>query len=91
MTVQVVALLIFIGLQAADIWTTQKALKMGKREMNPLLAKLFEYADPVGVMVAVKLAGVWALWWVDNHLITLAACMVYVIVINNNLDAIEKK
>lgn len=89
--IETVALLIFIGLQAADIWTTQKALKMGKREMNPLLAKLFEYADPVGVMVIVKLAGVWALWWLDNHLITLAACMVYVIVINNNLNAIEKK
>ena len=89
--IEAVALIIFIGLQAADIWTTQKALKMGKREMNPLLAKLFEYADPVGVMVIVKLAGVWALWWLDNHLITLAACMVYVIVINNNLDAIEKK
>lgn len=89
--IETVALLIFIGLQAADIWTTQKALKMGKREMNPLLAKLFEYADPVSVMVIVKLAGVWALWWLDNHLITLVACLIYIAVINNNLDVIEKK
>ena len=36
-----VFLVIFVVLQGLDIWTTDKALKMGKREANPFLAYLF--------------------------------------------------
>jgi hypothetical protein len=91
MTGQTVFLLIFVVFQVLDIWTTLKALEMGKREMNPVLAKLFERYDPLPVMVVIKLAGVWALWWVDMYFLTGLMCAMYLWVINNNLDVIQGK
>ena len=84
-------LFIFIALQALDIWTTLKALKLGGREVNPVLAKAFNYADPLAVMVAVKLAGVWALWYVDLYVLTGIMCAVYLWVVDNNLRVIKKR
>ena len=74
MTLNVAFLFIFIALQALDIWTTLKALKLGGREVNPVLAKAFNYADPLAVMVVIKLAGVWALWWLDMYVLTGIKC-----------------
>ena len=91
MTAQLVFLLIFCVLQVLDIWTTLTALKQGGREMNPILAKAFEYADPLAVMVVIKLAGVWALWYVDMYILTGLMCAVYLWVVNNNLDVIQGK
>ena len=89
MTAQLVFLLIFCVLQVLDIWTTLTALKQGGREMNPILAKAFEYADPLAVMVVIKLAGVWALWYVDMYILTGLMCAMYLWVVNNNLDVIQ--
>ena len=83
-------LFIFIALQALDIATTLKALKLGGREVNPVLAKLFEKFDPLATMVAVKLAGVWALWWLDNYFITGLLCAVYLYVVDRNLAVVKK-
>ena len=83
-------LFIFIALQALDIWTTLKALKLGGREVNPVLAKAFNYADPLAVMVVTKLAGVWALWWLDNYFITGLLCAVYLWVVDRNLAVVKK-
>jgi hypothetical protein len=88
--VNLVFLAIFIVLQIADIWTTLTALKLGGREVNPVLAKLFNYADPLPVMVGVKLVGVWALWWLDNYWITGLLCALYLYVVDRNLGVIEK-
>jgi hypothetical protein len=82
-------LFIFIGLQAADIWSTLTALKLGGREVNPILAKLFERFDPLATMVAVKLLGVWALWYLDNYWITGLMCALYLYVVDRNLGVIE--
>ena len=84
-------LVIFAVLQVLDIWTTLKALKLGGREVNPVLAKAFNYADPLAVMVAVKLAGVWALWYVDLYVLTGIMCAVYLWVVDNNLRVIKKR
>jgi len=84
-------LFIFIALQVLDIWTTLKALKLGGREVNPVLAKLFEKFDPLATMVAVKLAGVWALWYVDLYVLTGIMCAVYLWVVDNNLRVIKKR
>jgi hypothetical protein len=59
--------------------------------VNPVLAKAFNYADPLAVMVVVKLAGVWALWYLDNYFITGLLCAVYLLVVDNNLRVIKKK
>ncbi len=89
MTGQTLFLAIFVVLQVLDIWTTLVALKRGHREMNPVLAKAFEYAEPLVVMVVIKLAGVWALWWVDMYWLTGLMCAMYLWVVNNNLDVIQ--
>jgi hypothetical protein len=90
MTLNVAFLLIFIALQALDIWTTLKALKLGGREVNPVLAKAFNYADPLAVMVVIKLAGVWALWWLDMYVLTGIMCAVYLYVVDQNLAVVKK-
>jgi len=91
MTAQVVFLFIFCVLQVLDVWTTLVALKMGCREMNPVLAKAFTYADPLAVLVAIKVVGIWALWWADMYVITGLLCAMYLFVVSNNLDVIESK
>lgn len=77
-------LILFCLLQAADIYTTVRVLEQGGRELNPLLAALFRRFDPLTVMVIVKLAGVWVLWWIDVWQITLAGCVVFAWVVIHN-------
>ena len=84
-------LVLFCLLQAADVYTTLTVLKQGGRELNPVLAKLFEKADPLAVMVGVKLIGVWALWWVNLAWLTFAACLGYVGVVAFNLRSMLRK
>jgi len=83
-------LALFCLLQAADVYTTLTVLKQGGRELNPILAKLFTRFDPLAVMVGIKLAGVWALWYVNLWWLTLAACCVYAYVVNRNYWEIKK-
>ena len=84
-------LLLFIALQIADIWTTDKALALGKREANPLLNWLFQRFDHIGVMVVMKVAATWLLWYADLYLITAGVCALYVWVVVNNWKVIEGK
>jgi hypothetical protein len=86
-----VFLVIFVVLQVADVWTTHKALKMGKREANPLLNWLFQRFDPVGTMVVMKVAATWLLWYADLYLVTAACCALYVWVVVNNWQVLEGK
>jgi hypothetical protein len=83
-------LIVFALLQIGDIYTTHRVLKQGGRELNPVLAKLFEKADPLVVMVTLKLAAVWALWYVNVYWITALACAVYLYVVVNNYYEIKK-
>ena len=83
-------LIIFCLLQAADVYTTIKVLEQGGRELNPILAKLFTRFDPLAVMVGIKLAGVWALWYVNSWMLTLAACVVYAYVVNQNYGVMTR-
>jgi hypothetical protein len=83
-------LILFCLLQAADVYTTLTVLKQGGRELNPVLAKLFVKFDPLAVMVTLKLLAVWALWYVNSWMLTLAACVVYAYVVNRNYWEIKK-
>jgi len=83
-------LILFCLLQAADVYTTLTVLKQGGRELNPILAKLFTRFDPLAVMVGIKLAGVWALWYVNLWWLTLAACCVYAYVVNQNFGVMTR-
>ena len=82
-------LIIFIGLQIADIWSTDKALRLGKREANPLLNWLFQRFDPIGVMVAMKLVAAWLLWYADVYVVTGLLCAFYLWVVDNNIRVIR--
>lgn len=83
-------LVIFAVLQVLDIWTTLTALKKGAREVNPVLARLFVHAEPLVVMVVIKLVSIWALWWADMYVITGLACAAYLWVVDNNLRVIQR-
>ena len=83
-------LILFVLLQAADVYTTLTVLKQGGRELNPVLAKLFAKFDPLSVLVITKLLGVWALWWVNLAWLTFAACLVYAYVVVRNYLEIKK-
>ena len=83
-------LILYVLLQAADVYTTLTVLKQGGRELNPILAKLFTRFDPLAVMVGIKLVGVWALWWVNSWMLTLAACVVYAFVVNQNYGVMTR-
>ena len=83
-------LILFALLQAADVYTTLTVLKQGGRELNPVLSKLFAKFDPLAVMVGIKLAGVWALWYVNLWWLTLAACCVYAYVVNQNFGVMTR-
>jgi hypothetical protein len=83
-------LILYVLLQAADVYTTLTVLKQGGRELNPVLAKLFAKFDPLAVMVSVKLVGVWALWYVNSWMLTLAACVVYAFVVNQNYGVMTR-
>ena len=82
-------LILFIALQIADIWTTDRALKLGKREANPLLNWLFQRFDPVGVMVVMKVAAAWLLWYADVYVVTGLLCAFYLWVVDNNIRVIQ--
>ena len=83
-------LIMFCLLQAADVYTTIKVLEQGGRELNPVLAKLFAKFDPLAVMVGIKLVGVWALWWVNSWMLTLAAVVVYAYVVTQNYGVMTR-
>ena len=82
-------LAIYVALQVADVWTTDKALKMGKREANPFLAYLFTRFPPVPTMVVVKAVAVVALWYAAFWPLTAVLCVLYVWVVGNNLQVIR--
>lgn len=86
-----VLIILYVILQAADIHTTSVGLSAGKREANPLLAKLFEFVEPVAAMVLVKLLGIFALWFVDIWQLTAVACAVYAWVVAHNFKVIRGK
>ena len=86
-----VFLVIFVVLQGLDIWTTDKALKMGKREANPFLAYLFTRFPPVPTMVVVKAVAVVALWYAAFWPLTALVCFMYLFVVDNNWRIIQDK
>ena len=83
-------LILYVLLQAADVYTTLTVLKQGGRELNPMLAKLFAKFDPLAVMVGIKLVGVWALWYVNSWMLTISACVVYAYVVNQNYGVMTR-
>ena len=82
-------LILFIVLQGFDMYTTIVALHQGAKEVNPVLAWLFERFPPLPVMVVVKALGVAALVWADSFYLNIVLCAVYAWVVINNWKVIK--
>ena len=86
-----VFLALFLLLNAADIYTTDKALNMkGRREANPLLNFLFKKFPRIPTMIVIKAPGCIGLWYVDNAILTGLCCIIYVAVVGNNLSNLRR-
>ena len=54
-------------LQAADVYTTLRALKLGGREANPLIKRLMDAIGVKEALLLVKIVALIPLWvWVDR-------------------------
>lgn len=84
-------------LQALDVYTTNRALAIGARELNPVLAWLFARAGVLPVLITMKLvllALVGAVWrWCPEPRLTIAsliaACAAYTLVAVHNFQQLE--
>lgn len=83
----------FAVLQVVDVVLTIKALKLGGREVNPLLRKAFEKYDVLPTLVSVKavmLGVVWLLLPVLPQWLMLLFVAVYLWVAQNNYGVVKK-
>lgn len=85
-----ISALILALLQVADAVTTLKVLALGGREMNPVMAKLFDRfgAKPVLVLKAAAVSAV-GLWLTDYPAVIGLVIAFYVVVVANNLIALK--
>ncbi len=86
-------LALFILLQYADGWTTYRILKRDGRELNPVLAKLFDQFGVFPSLIVIKgtcaAAGVWL--YVDQQMeILLLLSAIYAWVVGHNFRQIYK-
>ncbi len=84
--------IIFVALQSADIWTTHRALSSGGRELNPLLARLFDEFGHVPVLVAFKAVVVFLVfqYLIGEPYILGGLCVLYTGIVGNNLYQLRK-
>ena len=86
-------LALFILLQYADGWTTYRILKRDGRELNPVLAKLFDQFGAFPSLIVSKVtyvaAGVWL--YVDQQMeILLLLSAIYAWVVWHNFRQLRK-
>ena len=83
----------FVILQLADIYTTKTILDDGGREVNPVMAKLFEKFGVLPSLVVSKIVvAVLVYLYVQQHEIVMSLLVLfYLIVISNNFYQINKR
>jgi hypothetical protein len=95
-------LIIFVMLQVADIYTTHRILSQGGRELNPVMAWLFERFGHLPALVVVKciivglvaryMVGVTAAVFgynVAGDTVLAAFCILYIFVVAHNFNQIK--
>lgn len=90
MAVTDILLVFFVLLQFGDIYTTYRILKSGGRELNPVMARLFDSIGLVPALIIVKTAAIVAVWLVDNIYLTGVLCVIYAAVIEHNARQFRK-
>jgi hypothetical protein len=84
---------IFTLLQLADAYTTHRLLSNGGRELNPILAKLFDKFGYKGPLVIVKVlciaGGVWLHLSQQWEILTVL-CVIYAVVVGRNVRQMRK-
>lgn len=83
-------LALYLVLNILDVYTTSKALALGKREANPLLNWLFKRFQPIPTMIAVKTPSVIGLWILDSEIVNALCCAIYVFIVINNFRVIRR-
>ena len=88
----ILLLILLAALQVADGYTTSRILANGGKELNPVMAKLFEIAGIKSVLIA-KGVFVMALgYYVGTQSIELLffICLAYLVVIHHNYKEMQK-
>lgn len=88
-----IMLIVFVLLQLGDIYTTHRILSYGGRELNPVMAKMFNWYGLLPTLIWIKVLAIGAVWWVDSLYLTAISCIVYAAVVANNfrvLNALQK-
>lgn len=92
--------ILIVLLNIADVYTTNRILRRGGSERNPLMAKVFSLIGVLPGLLLVKAAIVLALWWAFIHQglqgpffigLLVLICAVYVWVVAHNLREIRKQ
>ncbi len=79
---------ILCALQVADIYTTQRILKNGGREINPVMAKLFDKFGVMPSLIVTKSLLLAAVFYADILAIQVL-CAIYSCVIIFNLRSLK--
>jgi hypothetical protein len=95
-------LILFALLQVADIYTTHRILSQGGRELNPVMAWLFEKFGHLPALVVVKgivvrlvaryMVGVTAVAFgynIAGDTVLAAFCIIYILIVFHNFNQIR--
>jgi len=96
-----IAAILLTLLQLADAWTTHRVISKGGRELNPILAWLFNQIGHIAGLIIAKGGVILILWLALPAILALPAHIgaislwvlvaAYVVAVGNNLRAMEKQ
>jgi uncharacterized SAM-binding protein YcdF (DUF218 family) len=86
-----IAFLLFIALQVADVWTTITGMNSGATEANPIMDKLFKKIGVVQGLVLAKSITVilFGLFLYETWIMWAFVCL-YIIIVGNNVYQLRK-
>ncbi len=86
----IILFILFCVLQVGDVYTTHRVLSKGGREINPVMASLFDaFGDHLAPLIAVKVLVCAAIWFfVTDPLILGGLCAFYLVVVLHNAKEI---
>jgi hypothetical protein len=85
--------LAFCVLQAVDAWSTLAVLEQGGREINPIMAKLFDLYGAFETLFVTKIVVAFFIWAVaiDSFVSLVILVVVYLLVVGNNMRELMRK
>lgn len=84
-----IAFWFLIVLQLLDVLTTWHAMRAGGREANPLMDWLISRLGFWPAFGAMKALLIWAAWWAIDTPAPAVLCVLYLVVVINNLRVLR--